>query len=103
MQASAVMPAAQNPAPEQMMYMVEHFGEMGVIEAVDRPSDIPWLPELIYVENLTPVKRKELKEAHELFQENYAKMSVSDRALREAGWFSEEQRNEFDTIKRRGN
>ena len=94
---------SQNPAPEQMMYMIEHFGEMGVVEARPKPDDIDWLPDPLYVENLTPVKRAELDEAYKLFQESYPKLGPHDRALQEAGWFSEEQRNEFDTIKRRGN
>lgn len=96
------LPAA-NPAPEQMMYMIQHFGEMGILEAMPRPDDMPWLPDLLYVENLTQVKGAELDEAHKLFLENYSSMQASDRALAEAGWFSEEQRNEFATIKRRGN
>jgi hypothetical protein len=94
---------AQNPAPQQMMYMIEHFGEMGVIEALPRPDDMPWLPERIYVENLAKVKEAELELAQKLFMENYSSLGLTDRALTEAGWFSEEQRNEFTTIKRRGN
>lgn len=94
---------AGNPAPLQMMYMIEHFGDMGILEAKPRPEDMPWLPELLYVENLTETKRRELEEAHKLFMENYPKLGFSDKALAEAGWFSEEERNEFATIKRRGN
>ena len=41
-------------------------------------------------------------EAHRIQQEAYPELGYWDRALREAGWFSEEQRNEFLTIKRRG-
>jgi len=93
---------SQSPVPEQMMYMIEHFGEMGIIEALPRPDDIGWLPDLIYVENLTLVKQEELKEAALLFREAYPRLGYYDRVLEEAGWFSEEQRNEFDTIKRRG-
>lgn len=94
---------AQNPAPEQMMYMIQHFSEMGVLEGLKKPSDIDWLPDLLYVENLTNVKEAELAEAQELFMENYSQLGVYDKALAAAGWFSEEQRNEFATIKRRGN
>ncbi len=96
------LPSA-NPAPEQMMYMIQHFGEMGIIEALPKPKDINWMPSILYVENLTDTKEIELKEAYKLFQANYAMMSPTDKALHEAGWFSEEQRNEFATIKRRGN
>ena len=92
---------SQSPAPEQMLYMIEHFGDMGVLEAKPRPADMPWLPELIYVENLTAVKEAELQQAHRIFTERYAKMGFHDRQLAEAGWFSEEQRNEFAAIKLR--
>lgn len=91
------------PAPEQMMYMVNYFNEMGVLEAQPRPDDMDWLPEVIYVENLTKVKREELEKDHKLFYKAFAQLGVYDRMLAEAGWESEEQRNEFDTIKRRGN
>jgi hypothetical protein len=96
------LPAA-NPAPEQMEYMIEHFGEMGIIEALPRPDDMDWLPELLYVENLTKEKAAELNKAHKLLLQNYDQLGPTDRLLQEAGWFSEEQRNEFATIKRRGN
>ncbi|MFP8965212.1 LodA/GoxA family CTQ-dependent oxidase [Pokkaliibacter sp. CJK22405] len=94
---------SQNPAPEQMMYMIEHFGEMGVLEAKPRPDDLDWLPDNLYVENLTQVKAGELEEAHKLFTERYARLGFHDRLLMEAGWESDEQRNEFATIKLRGN
>lgn len=88
------------PAADQMLYMVKHFGEMGILEAKPRPDDMDWLPEHLYVENLTEVKQKELEEAYKVFQENYAKLGPTDRLLQEAGWFSEEHRNEFTTIVR---
>jgi hypothetical protein len=94
---------AQNPAPEQMMYMIQHFGEMGILEAKPRPVDMDWLPEFLYVENLTVVKQAEMEMAHKLFAERYPELGPHDRLLAEAGWFSEEQRNEFLTIKMRGN
>lgn len=91
------------PAPEQMMYMVNYFNEMGILEAQPRPDDMDWLPETLYVENLTKVKREELEKDTKLFYKAFAQLGVYDRMLAEAGWVSEEQRNEFDTIKRRGN
>jgi hypothetical protein len=96
------LPSA-SPAPEQMIYMIQHFGEMGVLEAKPRPDDMDWLPEYLYVENLTEVKQSELRLAHRLFAERYPELGPHDRLLAAAGWFSEEQRNEFLTIKRRGN
>ena len=94
---------AQDPAPEQMMYMIQHFGEMGILEAKPKPSDIDWLPDNLYVENLTKTKQAELEKAQQLFLESYGELGAYDKMLAEAGWFSEEQRNEFATIKRRGN
>ena len=94
---------SQNPAPEQMMYMIQHFGELGVVEARPRPKDLTWLPDYLYVENLTPAKEAELREAHEVFTHRYAKLGFHDRLLMEAGWESEEHRQEFQTIKLRGN
>ncbi len=95
-----------NPVAEQMIYMIEHFGDMGIVEAMPSPrhdKGFEWMPEHIYVENLSEVKAAELNKAHKLFLENYGDMNDTDKALTEAGWFSEEQRNEFATIKRRGN
>ncbi len=85
------------------MYMIQHFGEMGILEAKPRPQDMPQLPEFLYVENLTQVKQAELREAHKVFLANYAQLGPHDRLLAEAGWASDEQRNEFATIKLRGN
>ncbi|MDH4078978.1 MAG: LodA/GoxA family CTQ-dependent oxidase [Nitrospira sp.] len=94
---------AQSSAPDQMMYVIQHFGEMGILEAKPRPADMAWLPEFLYVENLTAVKQAEMRVAHQLFAERYPELGPHDRLLAEAGWFSEEQRNEFLTIKMRGN
>ena len=85
-----------------MLYMIQHFGDMGVLEAKPRPDDLPWLPEHLYVENLSEVKQAELAVAHRIFAERYPELGDHDRLLAAAGWFSEEQRNEFLTIMRRG-
>lgn len=94
---------SQSPAPEQMIYMITYFNEMGILEAKPRPADLDWLPEHIYVENLTDVKKAELEKDYYLFRKAFNQLGLADRRLAEAGWISEEQRNEFDTIKRRGN
>lgn len=93
---------SQGSAPEQMMYMIAHFGELGILEAKPRPADLTWLPEHLYVENLTAVKQAELAVAQRLFAQRYPELGPHDRLLAAAGWDSEEQRNEFLTIKRRG-
>jgi hypothetical protein len=92
-----------DPAPMQMMYMIQHFGEMGVLEAKPRPKDLDWLPDSLYVENLSEVKQAEMEVAQKLFAERYLELGPHDRLLAAAGWFSEEQRNEFLTIRLRGN
>lgn len=93
----------QVPAPEVMMFMVSHFSQMGIIESRPRPEDLDWLPENIYVENLTKEESANLKIDHRLFNKEFSELGLFDRKLAEAGWISEEQRNEFLTIKRRGN
>jgi len=93
---------AQDPAPQQMQYMIDNFSEMGIIESKKKPDDIDWLPDLLYVESLTAIKQAELSAAYKEFEKTYAKLSPTDKALYEAGWFSDEQRNEFATVKRRG-
>lgn len=91
------------PAPEQMEYMIAHFSEMGIVEALPGPKNLESIPKTLYVENLTQVRRKELEEAYKAFMKEFPKLGYYDKRLAEAGWFSEEQRNEFMTIKRRGN
>lgn len=93
----------QVAAPEVMLFMVSHFSQMGILEARPRPEDIDWLPEMLYVENLTKEESANLKVDHRLFNKEFAELGLFNRKLAEAGWISEEQRNEFLTIKRRGN
>lgn len=93
----------QNPAPEQMMYMIAHFGSMGILEAKPRPEDMDWLPENIYVENLTKAQQANLKSDHSMYEKAFSELGLYNHQLAEAGWISEEQRNEFVNIKRRGN
>jgi len=81
-----------------MNYMVTHFNEMGILEAKDRPDDLDWLPEKLWVENLTDSKQAELDEAYKVFLKKYAKLGATDKLLQEAGWFNEEQRDEYATI-----
>lgn len=83
---------------DAMNYMVAHFNEMGILEAKEKPDDIDWLPDMIWVENLTKTKQAELDEAYRIFHENFAKLGPTDKAIQEAGWFSEEERNQYATI-----
>jgi hypothetical protein len=90
------LPQGATP-PQNMQYMIDHFGEMGVLEARPRPADMDWLPETMFVENLTKIRQEELKEAQKLYRQEYKQLGFYDQMLREAGWFSEEDRNAFDT------
>lgn len=94
------LPAKESIA-NQMIYMVEHFGEMGVLEAKPRPADMPELPEMLYVENLKPAKQSLLSAS---MQDTAAPEALTDeqRMLKQAGWESVEQRDEFLNIKFRG-
>ncbi|MBS7253591.1 LodA/GoxA family CTQ-dependent oxidase [Flavobacterium branchiicola] len=93
----------KSPAPEVMMFMVSHFSQMGIVEAKPRPEDMDWLPENIYVENLTKAESKNLKSDSLIYNKAFNELGLKDQRMAEAGWDSEEQRNEFLTIKRRGN
>ena len=88
-------------APEQMEYMVAHFSQLGIIEALPRPVDMDWLPDFIFVENL-PAAQKEQLEMLTAKAPAAADMSVEDRALAAAGWASQEQKDMFIHVKRRG-
>ena len=83
---------------DDMNYMVAHFNEMGILEAQPAPEDIDWLPKMLWVENLTETKQAEIDAAYKIFKENSDKLGPTNTALQEAGWFSEEQRNEYSTI-----
>ncbi len=55
---------------EQICALPEYYPtrtEMGILEAKPRPDDMDWLPEPLYVENLTAVKQGELEIAQKLF------------------------------------
>ena len=94
------LPAKESIA-NQMIYMVNHFGEMGILEAQPRPEDMPELPEMIYVENLKPTKNSELKMAL-LAAPAPETLTADQRMLKQAGWESVEQRDEFLEVKFRG-
>lgn len=95
-----LLPASAS-APEQMEYMVAHFSQMGIIEALPRPADMDWLPDFIFVENL-PAAQKEQLEMLTANAPAAADMSVEDKALAAAGWASQEQKDMFIHVKRRG-
>jgi L-Lysine epsilon oxidase N-terminal/L-lysine epsilon oxidase C-terminal domain len=85
---------------EQMKYMVTHFSQMGIIEALPRPADMDWLPDFIYVENLPVAQKEQLIKFMASAPDTV--MSAEDKALAAAGWASEAQREMFIRVKRRG-
>ena len=62
---------------------------------------MPELPEMLYVENLKPAKQSLLSAS---MQDTAAPEALTDeqRMLKQAGWESVEQRDEFLNIKFRG-
>ncbi|MGB1242383.1 MAG: LodA/GoxA family CTQ-dependent oxidase [Chitinophagales bacterium] len=85
------------PAPEQMKYMVAHFEKMGIVEAKPRPEDMPWLPEVLFVENLQDVPLKGVL----LSAEEEALQLEQNKVLAKTGWLNDEQREEMFRIRRR--
>ncbi|MEY4902324.1 MAG: hypothetical protein RLZZ292_139 [Bacteroidota bacterium] len=87
---------------DQMNYMVANFGEMGVVESRPKPADIDWLPDWVFVENLSEKQKAVLDNARPLLKAAHEKLSEEDRNLAAAGWTSQEQLDTFLRIKRRG-
>ena len=85
-----------------MEYMVKHFGDIGILEALPRPDDMDWLPEQLYIENLSTDQTARLGETDRLLADSLPTMTNTEKALAEAGWASEAQRLEFINVKRRG-
>jgi hypothetical protein len=92
----------QGKATKQMLFMVSNFGKLGVLETKPRPSDLTWLPEKLYVENILPETKELVKN---FLNARHLESHANDpekSALIKAGWLDEEQLNEFLNIKRRG-
>lgn len=95
------------PAPKQMEYMVEHFEKMGIVEAKPRPADMPWLPEVLFVENLkdTDIDVYVGVDAHAiprgLSPKEDALRLKENKVLAKTGWLNDEQREEMFRIRRR--
>jgi L-Lysine epsilon oxidase N-terminal/L-lysine epsilon oxidase C-terminal domain len=94
-----ILPSSDS-APEQMEYMVAHFSNMGIIEALPRPADVDWLPDFIYVENLPAAQKDQLEQL--VLKAPTAAPSAEDKALAAAGWASQAQKDMFMRVKRRG-
>jgi len=95
-----------DPTTKVMENMVHQFGQLGIIEAREvsesLKEEFPWLSDYVYVETLTPTREAQIAEAMKLFDEAIKSATFSDPLIAEAGWFSEEQKDEYERIQRRG-
>jgi len=95
-----------DPAPKVMENMVHQFGQLGIIEARkvedSLKAEFPWLSDYVYVETLTATREAQIEEAMKLFDKAIESATFSDPLIAEAGWFSEEQKDEYERIQRRG-
>lgn len=79
---------------DDMRLMVDHFAEMGVVERRDGPSDVPGVPQVLYVETL-PVLPQTLERVATFALAEPAELSLEDAAARQSGWRSDAQRRLF--------
>jgi len=88
--------ALKGSVAEVMKQMIAHFGAMGIVEARPGVKDDPDFPEVIYVESLagSHLKTKAV-EAVRLLAARTAPLTRTQRA----GWESEEQLEEFRSIR----
>jgi len=83
-------------APEVMLAMVATFHEQGIVEAYPGPTDLPGVPETIYVGTLPATPTPKLVAAA------VSKAKRTPRTqLERIGWASHEQRRAFDAVRRR--
>ncbi len=83
------------PAAEVMQRMIDQFGDMGVVEAREGARDVSELPEVMYVENISPAVAEALLEAGIAA----GLLPPPPEWVAQAGWASEEQLQEFRSIR----
>ena len=81
---------------EAMLYMVDNFAKMGIIELRKGLEDNPDIPSKIFVESLHPQQGKQLRAR--LADLEKARLALPSR-IRRAGWSSIEQLEEFRRIR----
>ena len=92
-------PGNPTPAPQVMMLMVQHFAQLGIVEARPGVENDPDFPPVIFVESLAGDKVPPLLQA--VFAAAAAPAEhVQDDTLSRAGWASAEQLEEFLRIVR---
>jgi hypothetical protein len=88
--------ALKGSVAEEMKQMVAHFGAMGIVEARPGLKNDPDFPETIYVETLAGSRlRAQALQATRLLQEQPAPPTRVQRA----GWESQEQFEEFRSVR----
>ena len=80
---------------EVMQRMIDQFGDMGVVEARERKLDDPELPDVMYVENISPHVAEALRAAGIAA----GLLPPPPEWLARAGWASEEQLEAFRSIR----
>jgi len=83
---------------DEMTSMVSHFGEMGVVERRDGPTDLPGVPAVLYVETLGGAPAGMVAPGELVMLEGVPQGpsdSEEDREAHEAGWQNEAQRQFF--------
>lgn len=83
---------------DEMMSMVSHFGEMGVVERRDGPTDLPGVPEALYV-SAEGVSAQGLAPMAKITKPEGASSSREDAKAVEAGWQNEAQRRFFEAAR----
>ena len=88
--------ALKGTAPEVMMEMIKHFGAMGIVEHRPGVADDPYFPAVMYVETLAGSRLRTM--AAQAVHLLGAPAHPVTRAQR-AGWNSQEQLDEFRSIR----
>ncbi len=79
-----------NVPREQLTVMVTFFGQMGIIEAMPGPKDLPGLPETVYVQTVPESLAKAIALASD--SHYLAEMPAQARVLAQSGYRDEEDR-----------
>ncbi|MFK7948451.1 MAG: LodA/GoxA family CTQ-dependent oxidase [Saprospiraceae bacterium] len=81
---------------EVMKKMVSDFEKMGIVEAKPSPTDMDWLPDTLFVENLQEVNTRGF-----LANINVKEKLEKAKKLAKTGWIDDEHRQQMYNIRRR--
>lgn len=93
--------ALTGSAPEQMMEMIAHFGDMGIVEARPGIADDPNFPAIMFVESMPDDRVQHVKtlRATRLAKGMVSAPEEQPSRVEQAGWESPEQLEEFRSIR----